>query len=623
MQDENAVRSTILKRDPKGVVRNGAEWLALWSDPETMKTGSERRAAQDESRLRTQVAAQLCAAMRSLSGDPGLKVELTEGDRETPQGTSINVADLDESRLPVHRGRLDCAALFRRFHNPALTPKSTGETAEGLIILLEQLRCEALGAERFPGIEANILAMQYDRLARSDLLGAHLASLIPLPEALRIVVGDALSDRTDISVATSGFRMWRRWLDERLGEEIANLREMRDDQIAFHAASLRFAAALYAALGGAGEGTKRRALIKRSDSKGSDQSGDDGAGPDASEGGTDQFAPGTEALETADFATPYLIRQHEEPDRAPPYRAFTSAHDRVVEASDLADQQTLRRLRQRLDEKRGDYRRNLAQLVTQLQRRLMALQTRNWIFDLEEGLIDASRLDRVIVNPGFADAYKQEAESPFRDTCVTLLIDNSGSMRGKAIELAAVAADLIAAALEQCQVATEVLGFTTAGWRGGQSAKDWALAGSPVDPGRLNDLCHIIYKGADEPLRRARLKLCAMLQPDLLKENVDGEALLWAARRLAQRPEARRILIVISDGAPVDEATLNANSDRRILDRHLRQVIEEIERRGEIELAAIGIKHEVGDYYRAARRLDRSEELGPALVSILDALLTR
>jgi cobaltochelatase CobT len=253
----------------------------------------------------------------------------------------------------------------------------------------------------------------------------------------------------------------------------------------------------------------------------------------------------------------------------------------------------------------------------------MALQRRSWTFDLEEGLVDASRLDRVVVNPGFADAYKQEEESLFRDTAVTLLIDNSGSMRGKPIEIAATVAEMVAAALEQCSVAVEVLGFTTVGWRGGQSAQDWVRAGRPANPGRLNDLRHIVYKGADEPFRQARNNLAAMLASDLLKENVDGEALLWAARRLSSRAESRRVLIVVSDGAPVDQATLEANDDSQILDRHLREVIAGIERGGQIELAAIGIRHDVAGYYRRAVRVEKVEELGARLIEMLDRLVAR
>ena len=263
-----------------------------------------------------------------------------------------------------------------------------------------------------------------------------------------------------------------------------------------------------------------------------------------------------------------------------------------------------------LEKRRAEFRRDFSRLVSRLQRKLLARQTRNWSFDLDEGLVDASRLDRVVVNPGFASAYKQEQESEFRDTVVSILIDNSGSMRGKPIEIACLASDMIAAALERCSVSCEILGFTTRGWKGGEAAKDWARAGRPENPGRLNDTLHIIYKSADEPMRRVRLAVCGMLDRSILKENIDGEALLWASRRLLMRGESRKLLIVISDGAPVDQATVEENADKAILDRHLREVIAQIEATGTIELAAIGVKHEVAGYYATASRSTRSSRLG-------------
>ena len=259
--------------------------------------------------------------------------------------------------------------------------------------------------------------------------------------------------------------------------------------------------------------------------------------------------------------------------KAPPYTVFTTAHDLVVPSTDLADAAVLRKERALLDNRRAEFRRDLGRLVLRLQRRLLARQMRNWSFDLDDGLVDASRLDRVVVNPGFASIYKQEEETEFRDTVVSILIDNSGSMRGKPIELACVAADLISAALERCGVSCEILGFTTRGWSGGQSARDWAAAGRPLNPGRLNDTLHIVYKAADQPVRRSRLAVCGMLNASILKENIDGEALLWASRRLLARQESRKVLIVISDGAPADQATLEENEDKSILDRNLRDVI--------------------------------------------------
>jgi cobaltochelatase CobT len=277
-------------------------------------------------------------------------------------------------------------------------------------------------------------------------------------------------------------------------------------------------------------------------------------------------------------------------------------------------------LRYQLDSAVPDARGLLTRLANRLQRQLMAQQLRAWAFDLEEGLLDAARLDRVVVNPGSALTFKQERESEFKDTVVALLIDNSGSMRGRPIAIAATTADILAAALERCGVKSEVLGFTTRSWKGGRALGAWTAAGRPPRPGRLNELSHIVYKAADVPYRRARAGLGVMLKPGLLKENVDGEALLWAQARLQARPERRKILLVVSDGAPADQATLLANADEDYLDRHLRQVIAQIEAESHIELCAIGIRHDVTRYYRRAVKIDDATELGAKLVAQLSTL---
>lgn len=619
MADED-IRSTILKRDEKGRVRNGAEWLALWSDPDSMRSRVEMREKQHSERHQLELAAQLAAAARSLSGREDVDVQI--GETDAAGGLRANLDELTTENMPALRGRIDSAALFLRFHDPdvhaAQRPEAPGDGR--LFDLLELIRCEAIGAHRLAGIGDNLAAAHLARLEKSDLLGAHLASLVPLEEAIRMVVGDALIGRAEPSVPTSGFWMWDRWMRERLRPQLDALKPRIEDQSVFAESAKSFIGALYDALHGRGEGAKRREISNRSGGGADEDNLEHGTGKTEDE----SFEPGPEAMVTDEDAPAiWPLLEGQRLKKHLPYRAFTTRHDQVARAEDLVSQQVMRQAQEALDKRRSANRRSMARLVTQLQRRLMAKQTRSWTFDLEEGLVDASRLDRVVVNPGFADAYKQEEESQFRDTCVTLLIDNSGSMRGKTIELACIAADLICAALENCSVTTEVLGFTTMAWKGGQSAQEWMRAGRPENPGRLNDLLHVVYKGAEEPYRRARLNLCAMMSPDILKENIDGEALAWAARRLLGRPEQRRILLVISDGAPVDQATIEANEDKEILDRHLREVIGEIERAGVVELTAIGIRHDVEKYYRSAQRIDAIEELGPALIGALDAMLMR
>ena len=301
------------------------------------------------------------------------------------------------------------------------------------------------------------------------------------------------------------------------------------------------------------------------------------------------------------------------------YHVYTNQFDEIVNAEDLCDSDELTRLRNYLDKQLSSLQGIVARLANRLQRRLMAQQNRSWDFDLEEGLLDAARLSRVVVDPLHALSFKVEKEMRFRDTVVTLLLDNSGSMRGRPITVAATCADILARTLERCGVKVEILGFTTRAWKGGQSREKWLAAGKPQSPGRLNDLRHIIYKSADTPWRRSRRNLGLMMREGLLKENIDGEALIWAHNRLLGRPEQRRILMVISDGAPVDDSTLSVNSGN-YLERHLRQVIGDIEGKSPVELIAIGIGHDVTRYYRRAVTIVDAEELGGAMTEKLAEL---
>ncbi len=303
----------------------------------------------------------------------------------------------------------------------------------------------------------------------------------------------------------------------------------------------------------------------------------------------------------------------------PDYKAFTTRFDEIVEADELCDPDELQRLRDYLDKQLQNLHSVVARLANRLQRRLMAQQSRSWEFDLEEGVLDTARLPRIIIDSQQPLSFKQEKDMAFRDTSVTLLIDNSGSMRGRPITVAATCADILARTLERCGVKVEILGFTTRAWKGGQSREAWLQAGKPPNPGRLNDLRHLIYKSADAPWRRARKNLGLMMREGLLKENIDGEALDWAHQRLLGRSEQRKILMMISDGAPVDDSTLSVNPGN-YLERHLRHVIEEIETRSPVELIAIGIGHDVTRYYKRAVTIVDAEELGGAMTEKLAEL---
>jgi cobaltochelatase CobT len=579
----------------------------LWSDPESMKTGAEKQRESAGLRARLELEKRLSAAGRSIAADPELRVSLD----------SALDTEFESCNIPALRGQADSAALQRRFHDPVLHEMlaPADDRARRLFDLCERIRCHACGVALFPGVRANLVAQQTDRLKRANLLNAHLALLVPLTEGLNMVLRDFLVGADEPSIPSSAFWMWDRWIRDRFPGVLSALKAAQSDQTAFSRAAIPFVSALLEQVG-SDEDLKIRLRPSRKASDQGDTGPDENLREDA-EGSIQR--PGSDIVETQ--PREFVFITGTEPVVAIPYKAFTTSHDTVAFASDLFDAQRLRELRESLETRRSDLRRDLARLTARLQRRVLARQNRDWAFDLEEGLLDASRLDRVIVNPGFASAYKQERESSFPDTVVAILIDNSGSMRGKPIEISFLAADLICSALDRCGVASEILGFTTRQWKGGQSARDWVRAGRPSDPGRVNDLLHIIYKSAGEPARRARASLAAMLEPGLLKENIDGEALLWASRRLLMRAERRRILIVISDGAPVDQFTLEINSDKQILDRHLRQVIAGIQSSGAIELTAMGVKHDTGQYYPDCVRVDEVENLGPGLIRMVDELL--
>ena len=609
------VRSTIQKRDEKGVVRHGGEWLAIWSDPNSLRSQADKREQSARLQATRSLEASLAATARSMAGR---NIDVCFGKDEQPTRNAIHVPRLEDDarNLETVRGICDASASFLAHHDPdlqhELAPKDPLEAR--LFLLLEQLRCEALEARMFPGVGRNLVALQHARLEAAQLMHAHLASLLPAAEALRMVCRDSFLGTTEPSIQTAGFRMWDRWLRERFQPQLDAMTTALADQRLFGVASVRFLADFLAELPKAGE-RHRRQINHPSDQL----DGDDHERRESDDiSDAPLFEPGE--LE-ADVSAPSALVHLDADQPKATYSAFTTRHDRIVSSAELASSEELRVARIKLDEKMSGYRQEVLRLVGRLQRRILSLQARRWEFDLDEGLIDGSKLDRLVINPGFENLYKQEFDSPYRDTAVTLLVDNSGSMRGRQVETACVVVDLISAALERCSISTEILGFTTSAWKGGNAQKDWLRAGKPREPGRLNDLLHIIYKDASTPLRRARDSICAMLMPALLKENIDGEALEWAAGRLMQRPERRKILIVLSDGAPVDQSTLERNEDKTLLDRHLLETIGQIEALERIELCAIGIGHDVSKYYPVSQQVDRVEGLADAVVQLLDDLL--
>src|SRR5712672_2974934 len=552
---------------------------------------------------------------------------------------------LTMSEVAIVRGHADSIALKLACHDPNVHRKLVpgGQTARAVFEAVEQARVEAIGARRMSGVAKNLSAMIDDRFHRGKFDEVSERTDAPIEEALAMLVRERLTGMTPPPAARRLVELWRPLLEDRAGKNLDRLEKLIDNQA-------RFGDVVHDLLDDLDMGEDRSSEADEEEGaegeqdKRKDKSGEDGEGEqsedaearvdDAEVSGeelSDTTAEAAEALsaEMSDDAEmgdseapaePRRPRRHglNEP-RGPDYRPFTPKFDEVVAAEDLCEAEELDRLRGYLDKQLSHLQGVVARLANRLQRRLMAQQNRAWEFDLEEGILDPARLSRIVADPMHPLSFKREKEMNFRDTVVTLLLDNSGSMRGRPITVAATCADILARTLERCGVKVEILGFTTRAWKGGQSREAWLAGGKPANPGRLNDLRHIIYKAADAPWRRARKNLGLMMREGLLKENIDGEALDWAHKRLLARTEQRKILMMISDGAPVDDSTLSVNAGN-YLERHLRWVIEDIETRSPVELIAIGIGHDVTRYYRRAVTIVDAEELGGVMTEKLAEL---
>ncbi|MBV8653939.1 MAG: cobaltochelatase subunit CobT [Alphaproteobacteria bacterium] len=550
--------------------------------------------------------------------------------------------DLSLAEASQLRGSADALALRLRYHDEAIHQRRmpSGETARAIYDAVEQARVEALGARRMVGVASNLTAMLDERYRRQGYERITERSDVTLAEAVRLLAREQLTGEAPPRSAKSVVEAWRPYLEGRIGKDFAELGRHVLDQDAYSRVMRRLIQDLDLGEGESAddsdeaEGEGDESENSEGETEGGDsaasgaQASLEGGTPDGSEEGQEaggdeaegEMMPGTGDEDPTRPGRPGMLPRNSQAGADNEfYKAFTTACDEVVEAEDLCDADELTRLRHLLDQQLAHLQSVIARLANRLQRRLMAKQTRAWEFDLDEGMLDAARLSRIVTNPTYPLSYKREKEMNFRDTVVSLLIDNSGSMRGRPITVAAMSADILARTLERCGVKVEILGFTTRAWKGGQSRERWIAAGKTPNPGRLNDLRHIIYKPADAPWRRARRSLGLMLREGILKENIDGEALLWAHNRLLARPEQRRILMVISDGAPVDDSTLSVNPGN-YLERHLREVIQEIERFSPVELLAIGIGHDVTRYYRRAVTIVDAEQLGGTVMEKLAEL---
>ncbi len=582
------------------------------------------------------------ATLRAIAENDELEVTFGKGAAGL-RGASIHVPlpnlGCSEQELNAIRGIGDEYALKLRYHDDAVHARSSPRSgpAQEMFEWVEDARVASIGSLRMEGVARNLEAAleAVCKQAAFDTVTAETEA--PLSVAVGLIVRQRLTGRALPPSAENVVRFWRDFVEERAGEHIATLTDCIHDQ-------REFAGRCRSILADLGFAADLEEQPEYQDSEQDVETVEDGAEPDAefapedvtldedSLGDEDGEGESTVVEMDADFDLSELGAESE-PEESPNflpddagrirvdfnYGAFTEEFDEVVKAEELCDAEELLRLRQLLDQQLLSLQHATSKLANRLQRRLLAKQNRSWDFDLDEGILDTSRLPQVVVDPMNPLAFKQEKEVEFRDTVVTMLIDSSGSMRGRSITIAAVCGDILGRTLERCSVRVEILGFTTRAWRGGQSREEWINAGKPTNPGRLNDLRHIVYKAADDPWRHARRNLGLMMREELLKENIDGEALIWAHNRLVVRHEQRKVLMVISDGLPVDNSTLLVNPSS-YLEQHLKYAIETIEDHSPVELIAIGIGHDVTHHYKRAVTITDAEQLGGAITEQLAAL---
>ena len=592
----------------------------------------------------------LAEATKVMADDTELSVSYTVD----PSGLSGDAMRLPQvsrrmtrEEVLLARGTADALALRHKFHDDATHARYAppGDMARDLYEAMETARCEAVGARHMPGTASNIDVKIRNEAIRKGYDQCKSASEAPLAASAGYLIRHLATGRPLPEGASNIMDLWRGFIEAQAGGALENL----DDTIADQAAFARLARQVISDLGygdqlGEDPDSQDEDQEDQAEDDGEEQEDPDSTGQDDSQDEESEASPEQSQEEQQDASQAQVSMDEMadeeigedtempegeaplEPPAPPPaseadpdYRVFLDKHDEEIAAEDLAEPAELERLRAYLDQQLEPLKGAVSRLANKLQRRLQAQQNRSWEFDLEEGILDAGRLARVVANPTTPLSFKMERDTEFRDTVVTLLLDNSGSMRGRPISIAAICADVLARTLERCNVKVEILGFTTRAWKGGQAREAWLNDGRPQTPGRLNDLRHIIYKRADAPWRRVRPNLGLMMKEGLLKENIDGEALEWAHRRMLARQEQRKILMVISDGAPVDDSTLSVNP-ANYLEKHLRDVIAMVEKRKAVELLAIGIGHDVTRYYDRAVTITDVEQLAGAMTEQLAAL---
>ncbi|WP_454289224.1 cobaltochelatase subunit CobT [Rhizobium arsenicireducens] len=591
----------------------------------------------------------ITGCVRSVAGSADVEVVFAN-ERPGLAGERVRLPELSKKptahELAVTRGLGNSMALRLACHDQkihtAMAPQ--GQDARMVFDAVEQARVESIGALRMSGMGDNISAMNAEKYAKANFSGINRQEDAPIQEAVAMLVREKLTGEKPPESAGKVLDLWRPFIEEKAGTDLDGLPSAINDQQAFARVIRHMLSSMEMAedVGDDTEESEEESTSEEDQPRSNEEdqesaeeeAGSEQAPAEESEASQEQMDDGE--MDGAEISDDDMMEEGEDDSETPgemrrpaspfddfnekvDYKIFTQEFDEIITAEELCDEAELERLRAFLDKQLAHLQGAVGRLANRMQRRLMAQQNRSWEFDLEEGYLDPARLTRLVIDPMQPLSFKKEKDTKFRDTVVTLVIDNSGSMRGRPITVAATCADILARTLERCGVKVEILGFTTKAWKGGQSREKWLAGGKPPTPGRLNDLRHIIYKSADAPWRRSRRNLGLMMREGLLKENIDGEALMWAHGRLMARSEQRKILMMISDGAPVDDSTLSVNPGN-YLERHLRAVIEQIETRSPVELLAIGIGHDVTRYYRKAVTIVDADELAGAMTEQLAAL---
>ena len=592
----------------------------------------------------------IAGCVRSVAGDAEVEVVFAN-ERPGLAGERMRLPEISKKptaqEIAITRGLGDSMALRLACHDADTHAVMSPHGAEAQLVFdaVEQARVESIGALRMPGMASNIQAMNTEKYAKANFSGINNKDDAPLAEAVALLVREKLTGEKPPASAGKVLDLWRDFIEEKAAGDLNDLSRVITDQKAFSRLVRKMLTSMQMAEDFGDEDNEPDSQEAESnedqprtneteEEQVEEEAGSDATPADENEASQEEMEEGEmDGAEMSDeemsddldedSETPGETRRPNSPfddfNEKVDYRIFTEEFDEEIRAEELCDEAELDRLRAFLDKQLAHLQGAVGRLANRLQRRLMAQQNRSWDFDLEEGYLDPARLVRLIIDPMQPLSFKKERDTKFRDTVVSLVIDNSGSMRGRPITVAATCADILARTLERSGVKVEILGFTTKAWKGGQSREQWLANGKPASPGRLNDLRHIIYKSADAPWRRARRNLGLMMREGLLKENIDGEALMWAHNRLIGRPEQRKIMMMISDGAPVDDSTLSVNPGN-YLERHLRAVIEQIETRSPVELLAIGIGHDVTRYYRRAVTIVDADELAGAMTEQLASL---